>query len=72
MGIVIATLSTPRRSSQAVSSNWEFFAGISLLTLALVLSAWLGLYQDETYIRYGKQWKEALFYIVSGGSSYPD
>ena len=64
IGIIIATLSTPRRTSKAVSTGWQFFAGISLLTLALFLSAWLGLYQDETYRRYGRQWKEALFYIV--------
>ena len=43
----------------------QFFAGIGLLSLALVVSAWLGLWQEETYRLYGKKWREALFYSVS-------
>lgn len=33
-----------------------------------MLSAWLGLWQEQTYKRYGKQWREALFYSVSRSS----
>lgn len=48
-----------------LSANLQYFAGIGLLAAALVLSAWLGLWQEQTYKRYGKQWREALFYSVS-------
>ncbi|WWC65747.1 uncharacterized protein I303_108369 [Kwoniella dejecticola CBS 10117] len=40
----------------------QFFAGVGLLTLAMILSAFLGLWQEQTYNKYGKQWREALFY----------
>jgi UDP-xylose/UDP-N-acetylglucosamine transporter B4 len=80
VGIVLATISAPRRKTPApafktqasldtapewLSDSAQYFAGIGLLSLALFLSAWLGLWQEETYKRYGKQWKEALFYSVS-------
>jgi UDP-xylose/UDP-N-acetylglucosamine transporter B4 len=45
--------------------NVQYAAGIGLLSLALFLSAWLGLWQEKTYKVYGKQWREALFYSVS-------
>lgn len=31
----------------------------------MVLSAGMGLYQEVTYKKYGKQWREGLFYTVS-------
>lgn len=75
VGIVLATLSAPsRRPSPAAttstsSSPWswaapEYAGGIAVLSLALVLSAFLGLFQEETYRRYGKAWQEGLFYSV--------
>lgn len=39
--------------------------GISLLTIALFVSARMGLYQEVLYARYGKRPREALFYTVS-------
>ena len=84
VGIVLATLSAPRRvrSSETASTTttttsnlrghneWlsdsaQYFAGVALLSTALFLGAWLGLWQEETYRRYGKQWREGLFYCVS-------
>lgn len=38
--------------------------GITLLTIALFLSARMGLYQEVLYKRYGKHPREALFYTV--------
>lgn len=35
--------------------------------IAMVLSAGMGLFQEVTYKKYGKQWKEGLFYTVSSG-----
>lgn len=89
-GIVLATLSAPRRprspSSSTISTastaspntlggsgdEWlsdtmQYSAGIGLLAAALVVSAWLGLWQEQTYRVYGKQWREALFYSVRPG-----
>lgn len=77
VGIVLATLSAPSRRPQSVSTNgfdaassggWavpEYAAGIAVLSLALVMSAFLGLFQEITYKRYGKAWQEGLFYSVS-------
>ncbi|WVF68435.1 hypothetical protein IAT40_003200 [Kwoniella sp. CBS 6097] len=83
VGIVVATMSAPRRPSRRIHSSSsdqasttadahigsshtviekEYLAGIALLALALFLSALLGLWQEQTYGRYGRQWKEALFY----------
>lgn len=39
--------------------------GITLLTVALFISARMGLYQETLYVRYGKHPKEALYYTVS-------
>lgn len=75
-GIVMATISAPRprkaptpaattvASDEFLPENVQYIAGIGLLALALLLSAWLGLWQEATYKQYGKQWREALFYCV--------
>jgi UAA transporter family len=39
--------------------------GILILSVAMVLSAGLGLLQEITYRKYGKAWREGLFYTVS-------
>lgn len=78
VGIVLATISAPRppKSSSAKSSSAaggeerllesvQYVIGISMLAAALFLSAWLGLWQEKTYRRYGNQWREALFFTVS-------
>jgi UDP-xylose/UDP-N-acetylglucosamine transporter B4 len=31
----------------------------------MILSAGMGLFQEVTYKKYGKQWREGLFYTVS-------
>ena len=51
-----------------MSDNAQFAIGIALLALALFLSAFLGLYQEETYRRHGTQWREGLFYTVSAST----
>jgi len=42
-----------------------FFTGILLLTVALFVSARMGIYQEVLYGRYGKHPREALYYTVS-------
>ncbi|KAJ1556543.1 hypothetical protein HK096_000275, partial [Nowakowskiella sp. JEL0078] len=69
VGVIMSTLaSSPKKSitSESVSDeNADFLSwiiGLAILTVALVLSAFLGLYQQKIYERYGKHWKEGLFF----------
>jgi UDP-xylose/UDP-N-acetylglucosamine transporter B4 len=82
VGIVLATISAPRRrsptpkpldthtsttsltSTDYLSENMQYAAGILVLATALFMSACLGIFQEETYRKYGKQWREGLFYCV--------
>lgn len=41
-----------------------FVSGISLLTLAVFISAYLGISQERLYAKYGRHHKEAMFYVV--------
>lgn len=56
-GVVLTTFSAsnPRKSSSLASdaSLHRYVTGIALLTLALVLSGFLGIVQDKTYSHYG-------------------
>lgn len=46
------------------ASYGKYAVGISILTLALILSGALGIAQDRTYERYGRgNWEEAMFYL---------
>ncbi|KAJ3061903.1 golgi uridine diphosphate-N- acetylglucosamine transporter, partial [Quaeritorhiza haematococci] len=36
--------------------------GITLLSTAVIISSFLGQYQQLTYAKYGSQWREGLFY----------
>jgi UDP-xylose/UDP-N-acetylglucosamine transporter B4 len=47
------------------SASSNFSLGIAILSIAMVLSACLGLLQEVTYRKYGKAWREGLFYTVS-------
>lgn len=75
-GIIVSTFSSPPRntkpsasatSSAAPTFDLHYMAGIAILTLALAISAVLGLYQETTFAQYssGDVWKEGLFYSVS-------
>ncbi|XP_075064644.1 nucleotide sugar transporter SLC35B4 isoform X2 [Mixophyes fleayi] len=70
MGIFICTLmSAKQMTTHSTSSEDEGFEaflwwllGIAALTLALLLSARMGIFQETLYKQYGKHSKEALFY----------
>lgn len=47
-------------NKQVNYSNWMF--GISLLTISQVMSGFLGNMQEYAYRKYGKDWRENLFY----------
>ncbi|RUP47666.1 hypothetical protein BC936DRAFT_145467 [Jimgerdemannia flammicorona] len=70
-GVIMATLSSAG-PAKAKNSNpvddaatlSEYSLGITLLVVAMILSAAMGLYQEETYRTYGKDnWREGLFYL---------
>ncbi|KAI8992210.1 UAA transporter [Pilobolus umbonatus] len=62
LGVIWATLDNASTSENKEGSTKEFITGILFLTVAMVLSAGMGLYQEVTYKKYGKQWREGLFY----------
>ncbi|KAK0164019.1 hypothetical protein PV328_002690 [Microctonus aethiopoides] len=74
VGIVICTIVSGQevKSTQKITENsipatpmetfFWWILGISLLTIALFISARMGLYQEVLYNRYGKHPQEALYY----------
>eukprot|EP00842_Homolaphlyctis_polyrhiza_P004061 jgi/Hompol1/4656/HPOL_001519-RA len=63
IGIILSTMRSSSSSSTADDAPFlEWMTGIAVLTLALVLSCFLGQVQQQTYTHYGKQWREGLFY----------
>ncbi|KAF4532658.1 hypothetical protein B566_EDAN009841 [Ephemera danica] len=63
---VKATGPSPPPSSPSEDLFW-WTLGIALLTIALFVSARMGIYQEVLYGRYGKHPKEALFYTPCCG-----
>ncbi|KAG8854184.1 golgi uridine diphosphate-N- acetylglucosamine transporter [Tulasnella sp. 330] len=73
VGVTFATLSSTYRkdhrpssatSTAATDDPASYVIGVSLLTLALLLSSAMGLAQENAYKKYGKgHWEEALFYL---------
>lgn len=57
VGVVLTTLSAAEPSSSSASTSddaYQYLTGISILTLALVFSGFLGLVQDYTFSHYGR------------------
>ncbi|KZT38952.1 UAA-domain-containing protein [Sistotremastrum suecicum HHB10207 ss-3] len=69
LGVILTTFSAsfddPHISSESVQTAYtEYFIGVGILTLALILSGAMGLAQDAMYSEYGRgHWQEALFYL---------
>lgn len=73
LGVALTTLSAnkskPPRSHSVSTADVgaeasSYAIGIGILTLALILSGFLGLSQDKTYEQYGRgNWEEAMFYL---------
>ncbi|GHJ88242.1 hypothetical protein NliqN6_4644 [Naganishia liquefaciens] len=53
---------TSDTASIRLSDGTQYALGIALLTVALVISSLMGLWQEGTYKRYGAVWQEGLFY----------
>ncbi|KAE8348410.1 UAA transporter family-domain-containing protein [Aspergillus coremiiformis] len=71
MGVVAAALADARTKSHEMDMGYQrrdapmggTLIGFSVLALAMVLSAFQGIYADRLYESYGRNhWKEALFY----------
>lgn len=45
------------------SVNWRFSFGILVLSTASILGAFLGIYTENLYAKYGNHWQEMLFYL---------
>lgn len=65
-GVVVSALSDAQGKGKGggASDGKGFAAGLAILFIAQVLSAFMGLYVEETYRVYGANWKEGLFYTV--------
>ncbi|KAF9040668.1 UAA transporter family-domain-containing protein [Panaeolus papilionaceus] len=82
IGVILTTLSASQPKASSVSSDQldlrTYLTGIGILTLALVLSGFLGLVQEATYTKYGQgspkkssqsseepppSWQESMFYL---------
>ncbi|KAH7326770.1 UAA transporter [Stachybotrys elegans] len=63
-GIIMAAWSDAQSKGQASSDPQRpaFSTGLVILFVAQLLSAFMGLYTDIIYEKYGPQWKENLFY----------
>lgn len=60
LGTIKATL--PEDTSTLVEFNSKFLYGITILFIACIISAFMGLYGEQIYKTYGNQWQESLFY----------
>lgn len=62
VGIVLVIAQKETATVSDSTLNVRFFIGIALLTIASVLSAFMGIYTQNLYRRYGNHWREVLFY----------
>lgn len=60
LGTIKATL--PEDTSTLVEFNSRFLYGITILFIACIISAFMGLHGEQIYKTYGNQWQESLFY----------
>lgn len=70
LGVVQAAVADARSKGAQISfaqsetaSRLDFLTGFCILNLAMLLSAFMGVYTDRTYAKYGRNhWNENLFY----------
>ncbi|EUC66278.1 UAA transporter family protein [Rhizoctonia solani AG-3 Rhs1AP] len=71
-GVALSTASSLSHKRPKYISDGDFHTtsftqdhliGLSLLTLALVLSSLMGLAQERTYAQFGRHWQEGMFYL---------
>ncbi|TPX63159.1 hypothetical protein SpCBS45565_g06825 [Spizellomyces sp. 'palustris'] len=62
VGVVISTYNSAGMGESTSQPFRQWLTGIGLLTLALVLACLLGQLQQITYTKFGRHWREGLFY----------
>ncbi|WFD44578.1 golgi uridine diphosphate-N- acetylglucosamine transporter [Malassezia psittaci] len=63
IGVVVATISAAQPAQTTTGSTEEYVIGVLLLSMALISSGTMGIFQEHTYAMYGREhWHEALFY----------
>ncbi|CAE7118567.1 unnamed protein product [Rhizoctonia solani] len=70
-GVALSTTSSlsrkrpkqPDGDFHTTSFTQDHLVGLSLLSLALVLSSLMGLAQERTYAQFGRHWQEGMFYL---------
>ena len=61
-GVLFTSWADAESKGKALDSNESLGAGLAVLLLAQVLSAYMGVYVQETYAQHGANWQENLFY----------
>ena len=66
LGVCIYTFATSKSVEESSSGTvFEWSLGIILLSTSLILSARMGVYQEQIHSKFGRHPREALFYTVS-------
>lgn len=66
VGVILSAMADAQgKESKSEASTSRFVQGLAILFVAQVLSAFMGLYVEQTYKTYGANWREGLFYTVS-------
>ncbi|PWW79220.1 UAA transporter [Tuber magnatum] len=62
VGIVLSAWGDSKGVGKTEESMTRFITGLAILFIAQVISAFMGLYVERTYTRYGNHYREGLFY----------
>ncbi|CAE6429005.1 unnamed protein product [Rhizoctonia solani] len=62
LGVITTTTSKAPSAASYQADAKEYVLGITCLALSLLGSGILGLYQEQTFAKYGPHWKEGVFY----------
>ncbi|EGX49260.1 hypothetical protein AOL_s00078g293 [Orbilia oligospora ATCC 24927] len=61
-GIILSAMSNAKSMGESEQSLPRFLTGLSILFVSQILAALMGVYIENTYAKYGSNWREGLFY----------
>ncbi|EPS38590.1 hypothetical protein H072_7713 [Dactylellina haptotyla CBS 200.50] len=61
-GIILSAMSNAKTMGESEHSLPRFVTGLSILFVSQILAALMGVYFEQTYAKYGPNWREGLFY----------
>ncbi|KAK6342886.1 golgi uridine diphosphate-N- acetylglucosamine transporter [Orbilia javanica] len=61
-GIILSAMSNAKTMGESEQSLPRFLTGLSILFVSQILAALMGVYIENTYAKYGSNWREGLFY----------